>query len=33
VTVMSLEDRKIAAHAAVRDDMGMAQQLGLVQRP
>ena len=26
-------DGKIAAHAAVRDDMGMVQQLGLVQRP
>ena len=24
---------KIAAHAAVRDDMGMVQQLGLVSRP
>jgi predicted ester cyclase len=28
-----LRDGKIAAHAAVRDDMGMVQQLGLVQKP
>jgi predicted ester cyclase len=28
-----IRDGKIAAHAAVRDDMGMALQLGLVQRP
>jgi predicted ester cyclase len=28
-----IRDGKIAAHAAVRDDMGMVQQLGLVQKP
>jgi predicted ester cyclase len=28
-----LRDGKITAHAAVRDDMGMVQQLGLVQKP
>ena len=28
-----IRDGLIAEHAAVRDDMGMAQQLGLVQRP
>jgi len=28
-----IRDGKIAAHAAVRDDMGMVLQLGLVQRP
>jgi predicted ester cyclase len=28
-----LRDGKIAAHAAVRDDMGMVLQLGLVQKP
>ena len=28
-----IRDGKIAAHAAVRDDMGMVLQLGLVKRP
>ena len=28
-----IRDGKIAEHAAVRDDMGMVQQLGLVKRP
>ena len=28
-----IRDSLIAAHAAVRDDMGMVQQLGLVQKP
>jgi predicted ester cyclase len=28
-----IRDGLIAAHAAVRDDMGMVQQLGLVQKP
>ena len=28
-----IRDGKIAAHAAVRDDMGMVQQLELVQKP
>ena len=28
-----IRDGQIAAHAAVRDDMGMVLQLGLVQRP
>ena len=28
-----IREGKIAAHAAVRDDMGMVLQLGLVQRP
>jgi len=28
-----IADGKIAAHAAVRDDMGMVLQLGLVQKP
>ncbi len=28
-----IRDGLIAAHAAVRDDMGMVQQLGLVQQP
>lgn len=28
-----IREGRIAAHAAVRDDMGMVQQLGLVQKP